>query len=121
MITSVLLALSIIAQSAFAAEATQPVAIPEISAITVARQGVVASQEVAGAVTLVASPDKIVHLSAVGFADLAANRPMKKDSIEVYSVSRRVSPRRCHLARSDMWARMARMAGLIPVKKLSMC
>jgi CubicO group peptidase (beta-lactamase class C family) len=80
-IKSLLVALSIMAQSAFAAEATQPNAIPEISAITVAMQGVVVSQEVAGAVTLIASPDKIMHLSAVGFADLAANRPMKKDSI----------------------------------------
>jgi CubicO group peptidase (beta-lactamase class C family) len=44
-------------------------------------QGVVRSQEVAGAVTLVASADKIMHLSAVGFADIATNRQMQPDSI----------------------------------------
>jgi CubicO group peptidase (beta-lactamase class C family) len=81
MITSLMLALTVMGHSAFAAEATKPAAIPEIAAITAAMQGVVASQEVAGAVTLIASPDQIVHLSAVGFADIAAKRPMKTDSI----------------------------------------
>ena len=80
-ITSLLVALYVMAQPAFSAEDSKSVAVPEISAITAAMQGVVASQEVAGAVTLVASADKILHLSAVGFADIAANRQMKTDSI----------------------------------------
>ena len=80
-IRTLLVAFFVMVQSVLPAELTKPVAIPEISAITAAMQGVVTNQELAGAVTLVASPDKIVHLSAVGFADIAAKRPMKTDSI----------------------------------------
>jgi CubicO group peptidase (beta-lactamase class C family) len=80
-ITSLPVALLVVVQSVFPAEATKPAAIPEISAITAAMQEVVTNQEVAGAVTLVASPDKIMHLSAVGFADIAAKHPIKTDSI----------------------------------------
>ena len=53
-------------------QAAEPLKPPEIPAITAAMQEVVDKQEAAGAVTLVATPDKIVHLSAVGFADSAA-------------------------------------------------
>lgn len=35
----------------------------------------------AGAVTLVASPDKVLSLEAVGFADISSNKPMKTDAI----------------------------------------
>jgi CubicO group peptidase (beta-lactamase class C family) len=35
----------------------------------------------AGAVTLVASPDKVLSLEAVGFADIAANKPMATDAL----------------------------------------
>ncbi len=56
-------------------------ATPEIPAITAAMQEVITRQEAAGAVTLVATPNKIVHLSAVGFADIAAKRPMQPDTI----------------------------------------
>ena len=35
----------------------------------------------AGAVTLVASPDEVLDLQAVGFADVAARSPMKPDSL----------------------------------------
>lgn len=57
------------------------VSAPEIPAITAAMQEVGNRQEVAGAVTLVATPEKILHLSAVGFADIAAKRPMQTDTI----------------------------------------
>jgi CubicO group peptidase (beta-lactamase class C family) len=35
----------------------------------------------AGAVTLVADKDKVLSLEAVGFADIAANKPMKTDAL----------------------------------------
>jgi CubicO group peptidase (beta-lactamase class C family) len=35
----------------------------------------------AGAVTLVASPEKVLSLEAVGFADIAAHKPMKTDAL----------------------------------------
>jgi CubicO group peptidase (beta-lactamase class C family) len=62
-------------------QAAEPLKPPEIPAITAAMQEVVDKQEAAGAVTLVATPDKIVHLSAVGFADIAAKRSMQADTI----------------------------------------
>jgi len=54
---------------------------PELTSVTAAMQGVVEQQEVAGAVTLLATPDRIIHLSAVGSADIAANRPMQTNTI----------------------------------------
>ena len=68
----------VVAETAVPRAVTAP---PEIPAVTAAMQDVVARQEAAGAVTLVATPDKIVHLSAVGFADIAAKRPMQPDTI----------------------------------------
>jgi CubicO group peptidase (beta-lactamase class C family) len=41
----------------------------------------VAQHEVSGAVTLVAAPDRILHLAAVGYADPAGKTPMRKDTI----------------------------------------
>jgi CubicO group peptidase (beta-lactamase class C family) len=37
--------------------------------------------QIAGAVTLVATPDRVVHLEAVGQADIAAQRPMQRDTL----------------------------------------
>ena len=44
-------------------------------------QGFVDDQQVSGAVTLVARQGRIVHLEAVGQADLEAGRPMQKDTL----------------------------------------
>ena len=41
----------------------------------------VADKQISGAVTLVARRGRIVHLEAVGFADLENQKPMQKDSI----------------------------------------
>jgi CubicO group peptidase (beta-lactamase class C family) len=41
----------------------------------------VAQNEIAGAVTLVASKDQVLHLSAVGEADLSTHAPMKTDAL----------------------------------------
>lgn len=39
------------------------------------------SHTISGAVTLVASPDKVLSLEAIGFSDLAAKEPMKEDAM----------------------------------------
>ena len=44
-------------------------------------QPFVDSHALAGAVTLVASKDKVLSLEAVGYADLAAGKPMRTDAL----------------------------------------
>jgi CubicO group peptidase (beta-lactamase class C family) len=41
----------------------------------------IAAQEISGAVTLVVTPDKIVHFDAQGFADIEKQTPMKEDAV----------------------------------------
>jgi CubicO group peptidase (beta-lactamase class C family) len=53
-------------------------AIPGVS--TVIRQALDA-HDIAGAVTVVVTKDKVVHLEAAGFADIAARRPMRADNL----------------------------------------
>ena len=55
--------------------------LPELPAVAEALRPFVERQEVAGAVTLVAAPDRLLHLSAVGLADVAAGRPARPDTI----------------------------------------
>ncbi len=52
-----------------------------ISSISERLRPFVEDREVAGAVTLVATPDRIVHLDAIGKADIAAHKSMRGDSI----------------------------------------
>ena len=54
---------------------------PRSKKIEAALQPFVDSHSLAGAVTLVADKDKILALDAVGYADIAQNKPMKTDSI----------------------------------------
>ena len=54
---------------------------PEFPAVTAAMKEFVAKENIAGAVTVVATKDKIVHCSAVGQADIAAGTPMRPDAI----------------------------------------
>jgi CubicO group peptidase (beta-lactamase class C family) len=62
--------------------ATQPQGdVPEFAAVTSAMKELVAKKDVAGVVTLVATRDKVLHLSAVGQADIAAGTPMRTDAI----------------------------------------
>ena len=44
-------------------------------------QPFVDSRVLAGAVTLVASKDKVLNLEAVGYANVAAKRPMRTDNV----------------------------------------
>src|SRR5271163_5024660 len=54
---------------------------PSSKAIVAALQPFVESQSLAGAVTLVADKDKVLSLDVVGFADIAAKKPMRPDSL----------------------------------------
>jgi CubicO group peptidase (beta-lactamase class C family) len=52
-----------------------------VPAVSEAMDQAIAAKEIAGSVTLVASPDETLHLAANGFADLEKKIPMKQDSI----------------------------------------
>jgi CubicO group peptidase (beta-lactamase class C family) len=58
--------------------AAQP---PRIGAVRDAVEAFVTSRDIAGAVTLVADGDRILHLDAVGQADIAGDKPMQADTI----------------------------------------
>jgi CubicO group peptidase (beta-lactamase class C family) len=49
--------------------------------IGTAMQEMIAKNEIAGAVTAVVAKDKVLHLETTGFADVAAKRPMKPDTL----------------------------------------
>lgn len=54
---------------------------PVIAAVNGRMNGFVESKEIAGAVTLVADAEKIIHLSANGLADIEKKSPMATDSL----------------------------------------
>ena len=54
---------------------------PTIQSVHERMKSFVEAKEIAGAVTLVADPDGIVHLDAVGFADIESKTPIKPDTI----------------------------------------
>lgn len=54
---------------------------PKLPGIGAALQQMVDKKEVAGAVTVVVTKDRILHLETTGFADVAAQKPMQPDTI----------------------------------------
>ncbi len=54
---------------------------PKLPGIAGAMESHIARNEIAGAVTLVATKDKILHHEAHGFADIATKKPMPADAI----------------------------------------
>ena len=54
---------------------------PVTPAVSDAVRSAIAKHEVAGAVTIVATEDKVMHLGADGWADIAAERPMRPDTL----------------------------------------
>ena len=70
----VYLVLPLLSMAAFAAEPSQP-------AIRSALQRFVDAQDISGAVTVVATKDKILDLDAIGLADIAQKKPMAPDSL----------------------------------------
>lgn len=63
---------------AAAAAAAAERRLPEVAAVM---EELVASREIAGAVTVVAGRDGILHLDATGWADIASGRPMTSDAL----------------------------------------
>ncbi len=56
-------------------------AAPQLSGIGTAMQGTIDAREIAGAVTVVVTKDKVLHLEATGLADIAGKKPMQPDSL----------------------------------------
>jgi CubicO group peptidase (beta-lactamase class C family) len=56
-------------------------AAPRIDAVAAAMERFVKDREIAGAVTVVADSDRILHLHSTGMADIAAEKPMRPDTI----------------------------------------
>ena len=54
---------------------------PKLPGVGVAMQEMIARNEIAGAVTVVVSKDRMLHLETSGFADVSAKRPMTPDSL----------------------------------------
>lgn len=54
---------------------------PELAGVTQAIQKQIDKGEVAGAVALVETPDRVVHFAAVGQSDLAAKKSMAEDAL----------------------------------------
>ncbi len=54
---------------------------PALPGIGAAMREAVAKNEIAGAITVVAKADKLLHLETTGLADVAANRPMATDTL----------------------------------------
>ena len=53
----------------------------KLPGIDAAMQAVIAKNEVAGAVTAVVTKDKVLDLETIGYADVAAKRPMSTDTL----------------------------------------
>jgi CubicO group peptidase (beta-lactamase class C family) len=62
----------------FSAVAFGAPTLPEVSS---AIRASIEAHEIAGAVTVVVSKDKVVHVEASGFSDVAAQKPMRPDSL----------------------------------------
>jgi len=54
---------------------------PTLPGIGAAMQGMVAKNEIAGAVTVVATKDKVLHLECTGLADVEAKKAMTPNTL----------------------------------------
>src|SRR6202161_3687196 len=54
---------------------------PKLPGVGAAMQAAVDAHEISGAVTVVVTKDKVVHLETTGLADIAANKPMRPDTL----------------------------------------
>ena len=60
--------------------------------------------QISGAVTLVAGPDRILHLSAVGQADVENERPLQTDSVfAIASMSKPITRQAFHQGVDDVF------------------
>ena len=65
----------------FAASLTAIAQEPKLPGVGAAMQEMVSKNEVAGAVTVVVTKDRVLHLETTGSADLATKRPMTPDTL----------------------------------------
>src|SRR5437660_6422426 len=56
-------------------------ATPKLPGVGQAMQAAVEAHQISGAVTMVVSKDKILHLEATGMADIPGKKPMRPDSL----------------------------------------
>jgi CubicO group peptidase (beta-lactamase class C family) len=54
---------------------------PKLPGVGDTMQALIAKNEIAGAITVVVSKDKTVHLETTGFADVATKRPMTPETL----------------------------------------
>src|ERR1700733_1537757 len=54
---------------------------PKLPGVGAAMQAAVDAREVSGAVTVVVTKDKVLHLETTGLADIAAKKPMRPDTL----------------------------------------
>src|SRR4051812_46747316 len=54
---------------------------PILPGVDAAMEQMITKNEIAGAVTVVVSKNKILHLETTGYADVATQRPMKADDL----------------------------------------
>lgn len=66
---------------AFVASALVAVAAPKLPGVGAAMENMIAKKEIAGAVTVVVTKDKTLHLESNGHADIASRRPIAPDSM----------------------------------------
>lgn len=70
-----------LAAGAVLASALAAIAAPTLPGIGAAMDEMIAQKEIAGAVTIVLTKDKVVHLESNGYADLASKRRIGPDSV----------------------------------------
>jgi CubicO group peptidase (beta-lactamase class C family) len=76
------LAIALMLAPTFPVFAAPPDAAPgQVARVNDALRPLVDANEIAGAVTLVATKDKVVHLAALGDADVSTHAPMKADTL----------------------------------------
>ena len=61
--------------------AAQEAKAPTLPGIGAAMDGMIAKHEIAGAVTVVVTRDRVLHFETTGLADVATKRPMKADTL----------------------------------------
>ena len=54
---------------------------PQLLGVGAAMQELIGQNEIAGAVTMVVTKDKVLHLETTGFADIASKKPMTPDTL----------------------------------------
>ncbi len=54
---------------------------PKLPGVGAAMEDMIAKKEIAGAVTMVVSKDRVLHLECTGFADIATHQPMQPETL----------------------------------------